>query len=98
MKTAWIILLVSALTDFFITAATGVATGMAMGAKVGFPTPPVLVLAIIGGGIQAARTIQQALKSTPGFVAELKGQDAPVVVPATSTTPEVIKEKAKGKP
>ncbi len=63
MKTAWIILIVSAMTDFVITAGTSMGTAMVATGSAQFPSHAVILLSALGGATSAARTIQQALKS-----------------------------------
>lgn len=63
MKIAWIILIVSALTDFVITVGTSITTAMVATGSAQFPSDAVVLLACLGGGVSAARTIQQALKT-----------------------------------
>lgn len=63
MKTAWVILIVSALTDFIITAGTSLGTAMVATGSAEFPSHAVMLVAIVGGAVSGARTIQQALKT-----------------------------------
>ena len=95
MKVEWAILLITALTDFMLTFLTGLGTAMATSHTVGLPDASTILVAAIGGGVVAFRTVQQALKANPVTTAALKGQDAPVVVPATATTPTIVKEQGK---
>ena len=64
MKIAWIILLVSALTDFLIAAG-----GAYTSAVVAFPNQKFnaeqIVLFLVLGIVAASRTVQQGLKGTP---------------------------------
>ncbi len=94
MKTAWAVLLITALTDFMIAFATGLTVGNAT-TLTAYPTGPTVLYSAIGGAVVAARTIQQALKATPANTAELKGQAPPVVIPATATVPAIIQEQVK---
>ncbi len=77
-KIAWVVLLVSALTDFIITSGTGVMTVLT--AVVIDPTvkdsirPVIFIAPVVGGVVAAARTIQQALKATPATLAALNGK------------------------
>ncbi len=73
MKSAWTILLISALTDFIITAATAITSAMVASESATMPGTPIILLAVLGGVVSAARTIQQALKATPEMTATLKG-------------------------
>jgi membrane protein implicated in regulation of membrane protease activity len=88
MKSAWLVLLISAFTDFVITAATAAGTviaAIAVNPDWGAQLKWTLFIApILGGIVAGARTIQQALKATPETTAQLKGQ--PVVV--TTITPD----------
>lgn len=63
MKIAWIVVLISALTDFIITFSTALMTAMSVSEVVGLPDRPTLLLAGLGGLVVAMRTIQQALKA-----------------------------------
>ena len=74
MKIAWLILSISAFTDFVITVATGITSAMVAVGSNAMPTKPVILLAILGGFVTSARTIQQALKATPETTAALKGE------------------------
>ncbi len=73
MKIAWLVLIISAFTDFVITAATAVTSSMVATSSADFPSKAVVLLAVLGGLVSAARTIQQALKQTPETTAALKG-------------------------
>lgn len=61
MKIAWLILLVSAMTDFVITAGTSMGTAMVATGSAQFPSHAVILLSTLGGAVSAARTIQQKL-------------------------------------
>lgn len=63
MKLAWIVLIISALTDFVINTGTSLMAAMVATGKAQMPAKAVVVLAIIGGAVQLARTFQQALKA-----------------------------------
>lgn len=68
VKRAWFILLVSAATDFSITAGT---SWMALSGS-NMPITRESVITVLAGGIIAfSRTIQQALKSTPALWGDL---------------------------
>lgn len=90
MKSAWLVLLISAFTDFVISAGTGagtVITAIAVNPDWGAHLSWTLFIApVIGGLVTGARTIQQALKATPQAVAELKGQEVQV----TTVTPTSV--------
>jgi len=73
MKNAWFVLIISALTDFVITGATAVTSAMVSTGSANFPSNAVIMLAVLGGLVSAARTIQQALKATPETTMALKG-------------------------
>lgn len=62
MTKEWVILLVSAGTDFIIATGTGLTAAMVAKGDAMLPTWPVLLLSTIGGLTAFARTIQQALK------------------------------------
>lgn len=79
MKTAWAILLISALTDFIISAGTAITAAMVATGSAQMPDTPVIVLSVIGGVVAFARTIQQALKSSAELKAEVTGQPVPKV-------------------
>jgi len=83
VKSAWTILIISALTDFFITAGTAY---MAMPNDATI-TNRVIITILIGGLIAAARTIQQALKATPETAAALKGDVSVVTTKTIEKTP-----------
>lgn len=87
MKFAWIILLISALTDFVVTAATGVITAMTATGSAALPNRATIVLCSLGGAVAAMRTIQQALKATPETAAALRGDTSIVKTATVSTTP-----------
>ena len=95
MKIAWLVLLITALTDFTLTFATGLSTAMATSHVVGLPDIGTILIAALGGVVVASRTVQQALKATPTATAELKGQAPPIIVPATATSPAIITEQVK---
>ncbi len=73
MKIAWLVLIISAFTDFIITTGTAITSAMVGTMSAQLPNKGVMLLAITGGVVSAARTIQQALKSTPETTAALKG-------------------------
>jgi len=91
MKTAWLVLIVTALTDFALTFATGLSTAMATSHVVGLPDITTVIVAALGGFVVALRTIQQALKATAANTADLKGQEPPIVIPPTA--PAIIQLK-----
>ena len=73
----WIILLVSAGTDFVITAGTSLMTAMVAGGTTSAPSHAVIILCVTGGLVASARTVQQGLKQ----LVEAKPNLA-VVIPA----------------
>lgn len=77
MKIQWVILIISAFTDLVITGATSLGTAMLATGAAEIPKNAVLLAALLGGAVAAARTIQQALKATPETTAALKGEPAP---------------------
>lgn len=87
MKVAWTILLISALTDCLVTAATALTSAMVATGKAEMPNKAVLFLGLLGGIVAAGRTIQQALKTTPETAAALKGDVSIVSTTTTSKTP-----------
>lgn len=80
MKTAWAILLISALTDFIISAGTAITAAMVATGSAQMPDTPVIVLSVIGGVVAFARTVQQALKNAAEVKAEATGQPVPTVM------------------
>lgn len=82
MKIAWLIVTVSALTDFVITVATGIMAVMQATGATEMPSRSTWLVCVLGGSVQAARTVQQALKATPETSAALRG-DASVVETTT---------------
>jgi hypothetical protein len=86
MKIAWTILIISALTDFMISFGTALSAAMVVNQAVGMPGAPAILISALGGMIVASRTVQQALKATPVFTANLKGEDPPIIIPATTAT------------
>lgn len=81
MRTAWIVLLISALTDFVINAGTSVMAAMVATGAASVPSKAVLLLSVLGGLVSMSRTIQQALKATPETAAALKGDSSIVKTP-----------------
>lgn len=86
MKVAWTILIITALTDFLISFGTALSAAMVVNQVVGMPGAPAVLISALGGVIVASRTIQQALKTTPIFTASLKGEEPPIIIPATTAT------------
>lgn len=98
MKIAWLILLISAFTDFIITATGGAVTVFTVYVTViqnavsaGKTPEPITISwilfmpSILLGLAAMARTIQQKLNANPVTTAALKGEAAPIVIPATTT-------------
>ena len=79
LKIAWLVLIVSALTDFIITAGTSLMSVMVATGSPQMPEPAVWVIVTAGGLVAAARTIQQALKQTATETAALRGAPPPKV-------------------
>jgi len=75
MKVAWAVLLISALTDFLINSGTSLMAAMMATGSAAMPSSAVILVVLIGGVVQAARTIQQALKVTPEISAALRGNE-----------------------
>lgn len=86
VKVAWVVLLLTALTDFVLSFGTALSAAMVVNQVVGMPSAPAILISAIGGLMVACRTIQQALKTTPIFTASLKGEDPPIIIPATTAT------------
>lgn len=80
MKSAWAVLIITAITDYVMTFATALLTVMQITKEM--PNAMGLLTASLGALIIAGRTIQQALKATPQTTAELKGDQPPIVLPA----------------
>lgn len=59
------VLIVSALTDFIIVAATGVTTAMVATGAQDMPSKATVFISVLGGLVSFARTIQQALRPKP---------------------------------
>lgn len=87
MRVAWTILLISALTDFIITMATGLTAAMLTTGTAMMPSKATWLVCMLGGAMQAARTIQGALKSTPETAAALKGDVSRVETTTVVKTP-----------
>lgn len=87
MKSAWIILIISAFTDFIINAGTSLMAAMVATGSASIPSRAVLLLAILGGVVSMSRTIQQALKATPETAAALKGDVSVVATQTITKTP-----------
>lgn len=87
MTYAWIILLISALTDFGINAIPVIMAAMMATGSAAVPSKAILILGALTGSLAALRTIQQALKSTPETSAALKGDSSMVATTTVSKTP-----------
>lgn len=74
MKVAWAVLLISAFTDFVITAGGSIVTAITTMTTPDWPPHYVFLIAVVLGFVSAARTIQQALKLNPETIAALKGK------------------------
>lgn len=95
MKSAWLVLIITAVTDFGNTAATGLIAAMMATGTAELPTRAAIIVICLGGVVAAGRTIQQALKATPANTAELKGQ---AVVTTTVTPDSSVTTKPPVKP
>lgn len=84
MKTAWGLLLISALIDFVITAGTAWLAVSGGGVPV---TTAQVTTCIVGGIVSAARTIQQALKATAETSAALRGDQSTTTTTTIAKTP-----------
>lgn len=87
MKTAWVILIVSALTDAGILTGTALTAAMTATGSATMPNRQTVLLALLGGFVAALRTIQQGLKATPETAAALKGDVSVVNTMTSSKTP-----------
>lgn len=87
MKIAWVVLLISALTDFIINAGTALGSAMVATGSAAFPSQAVVLLAFLGGLVAASRTIQQALRSTPETASVLKGDQSITQTSTVTRTP-----------
>lgn len=63
VKLAWLILLISAFTDFVINTGSSIMAAMMATGNAVMPARAVVILAVIGGLVQMSRTVQQALKA-----------------------------------
>lgn len=79
MNSTQFVLVISAFTDFIINAGTALGTAMVAQGNAAIPSTAVIILACIGGLVAAARTVQQALKTTPETIAGLRGDPPPEV-------------------
>ena len=84
MKTAWAVLLISALTDFIISFGNALVSAMVEGKTGELPSYASLLIASMGALVAFARTVQQGLKATPANSAELRGDPVTTV----TKTPE----------
>lgn len=87
MRYAWIVLVISALTDFGIVVSAGIVSAMMATGSTVMPSRPVVLLNILLGAGAFLRTVQQALKSTPETAAALKGDASVVSTSTVSKTP-----------
>lgn len=87
MKIAWVIVIVSALTDFVITLATGLTAAMLATGSATMPNKATWLICVLGGAVQGARTVQQALKATPETSAALRGDESVVETKTVVKTP-----------
>lgn len=87
MKIAWLVLLISAFTDFVITAGGSLTAAMIATGSASLPNHAVILFACLLGSVAMARTIQQALKATPETAAALKGSVSTVTTRTEEKTP-----------
>ncbi len=87
MKRAWIVLLISAMTDALLLVTGGVSSAMAATGVVSMPSKPVVVINLLFGAAAFFRTIQQALKATPETSAALTGGTSVVDTHVREKTP-----------
>ncbi len=89
MKTAWVTLIISAITDFCISAIPVVMAAMMVRPESAavMPSQAVVVLAVLTGTLSAMRTINAALKATPETAAALTGNQSIVATSTISKTP-----------
>lgn len=87
MRIAWFILLVSAFTNFGITAATSLVSVMVNGHDAQLPSKAALLVVLLGAAANALRTVQEALKATPETAAALKGDVSTVATTTVTKTP-----------
>jgi len=87
LKMAWLVLIVSAVTDFIINAGTALTAAMLASGVAQIPNRAVILVVVIGGVVSMARTIQQALKATPETSAALKGDVSTVTTSTIAKTP-----------
>lgn len=86
MKTAWAVLIISALTDFLITVGTALQASMYQTDAVTgtitvvMPSNVAIIATLLGAALIGARTIQQKLATTLSNLAELKGAPPPEMV------------------
>jgi hypothetical protein len=79
--------LISALTDGVITAGSALIAAMIGSGVAAMPSKAVWIVCLVGGVVQAARTIQQALKATPETSAALKGAESTATTHTLERTP-----------
>lgn len=83
MSKQWVILLVSAGTDFVIASGTALTAAMVAKGDAMLPSWPVIILSVTGGLIAFARTVQQNLR---------KEESTTATSTTTTTTPVPQKE------
>lgn len=97
-KTQWLILMISALTDFIISGASSLTAAMVSGETVQMPNKAVLVISLLGGTVAFSRTIQQALKNLmekPGVLAAGPPYSGEEIRAATTHLAEVKAQAAE---
>jgi len=82
VKIAWLVLLISAGSDFIIAAGGCLTTAIVAHGTAEMPSWAVLLLCVSTGLVSGARTIGQALKATDEGSAALKGNVIPFQQPA----------------
>ncbi len=88
---AWTVLLITAFTDFVITAGGAMVTAITAMSTPDWPPRYVFLISFFLGITAAARTVQQALKATPENSAALKGDVSMVSTASTMTATTVTK-------
>jgi hypothetical protein len=82
MKIAWLILFISAGTDFVIAAGGCLTTAIVAHGGAEMPSMAVIILCLSTGLVSGARTVGQALKSSDETSTALRGDAVPAAVPA----------------
>lgn len=77
MNKAWSIVIISIATDFIINAGSSLMAAMTATQTTAFPNKVAITVILIGGLVQAARTLQSALKTMLGLNPDLGGKPQP---------------------